>query len=158
MSLKMTRRVRQDHHGDRRERQRIHERGKSCDEGARPGAERRPSAPTRTGGDGKAPCLRRLLSCRNRIASWPSGCMRSSKPAHQPFAETLGTGCRLCQGGKIVSFSKARRSSTRATPRSASATRRILTKAALWPVAFALTRLTAVEEARIAALVKKAVS
>jgi uncharacterized protein YdhG (YjbR/CyaY superfamily) len=33
-----------------------------------------------------------------------------------------------------------------------------LDEGAMWPIAFALTKLTAAEEARIAALVKKAVS
>jgi hypothetical protein len=46
----------------------------------------------------------------------------------------------------------------RGTRRSASATRRTSTLRAMWPTSFALKELTAAEEARIGALVKKAVS
>ena len=53
--------------------------------------------------------------------------------------------------------SKARRSSKRSTRRSAS-DKANLDDGAMWPTTFALKELTAAEEARIGALVKKAVS
>jgi hypothetical protein len=53
--------------------------------------------------------------------------------------------------------SKARRSSKRGTRRSASATGD-LDEGAMWPTTFALKDLTSTEQARIGALVKKAVS
>ena len=60
--------------------------------------------------------------------------------------------------GKVVCFFQARRSSTRGTRRSASTTTANLDDGAMWPTSFALTELTAADEARIGALVKKAVS
>ena len=80
----------------------------------------RPAAATRR--TGKAPCSRRSPRCRNRIAPWASGSMRSSKPARQPSRRDSGTGCpRMPRTARSSASSKARRSSKRGTRRSASA-------------------------------------
>jgi hypothetical protein len=76
-----------------------------------------------------------------------------------PFAEHPGTGCpRMPRTARSSATSKARRSSNRGTRRSVSATRRSPDEGAMWPTSFALTELTPTNEARIGALVKKAVS
>ena len=60
--------------------------------------------------------------------------------------------------GKVVCFFQAARSSTHGTRRLASAHDANLDEGAMWPTSFALKELTATEEAKISALVKKAVS
>ena len=59
--------------------------------------------------------------------------------------------------GKVVCFFHARRSSSRGTRRSASATRRTSTKAPCGRPRSRSRKLTAADERKIAALVKKAV-
>jgi hypothetical protein len=66
--------------------------------------------------DGEAPCSRRSPRCRNRIVSWASGSMPSSKPARQPSRRDSGTGCpRMPTTARSSASSKARRSSKRDT-------------------------------------------
>jgi len=84
-------------------------------------------------------------------------CCHQSQRA-SPLAENLVRDARVCQGRQGSSASsKARRSSNRGTRRSASATRRTSTRRHV-ATAYALKEWTAAEEARIGALVKKAVS
>jgi hypothetical protein len=47
---------------------------------------------------GRATCSRRSPRCRNRTAPWPSGSMRSSKPARRSLAENLVRDARVRQG------------------------------------------------------------
>ena len=96
--------------------------------------------------------------CRDRIAPWPSGSIRSSKPARRPLAEDLVRDARVCQGrqGRLLLPAALISSKTRyATFGFNDAAN--LDKGAMWPIAFALTELTAADEKKIAALVKKAV-
>ena len=60
--------------------------------------------------------------------------------------------------GKVVCFFQRRRKFDSRYATFGFSDEANLDKDALWPVAFALTELTATEEAKIAALVKKAVS
>ena len=77
----------------------------------------------------------------------------------RPRAADSGTGCpRMPRTARSSASSRARRSSRRGTRRSASTTQANLDEGGMWPVAFALKELTAAEEARIGALVQKAVS
>ena len=76
-----------------------------------------------------------------------------------PLAETLVRACPPTpRTARSSASSRPRRSSRRGTRRSASATRRTSTKAPCGRPSFALKELTAADEARIGALVKKAVS
>ena len=115
--------------------------------------------PARTRRTGKAPCSRRSPRCRNRIAPWPSGSMRSSKPARQPSRRRLWYGMpAYAKDGKVVCFfQSAQKFKTRYATFGFS-DKANLDEGAMWPTAFALKELTAAEEARIGALVKKAVS
>ena len=84
--------------------------------------------------------------------------VKASAPS--PLAENLVWNACVCQQGRQghLLLSKLRRSSTRGMQRSASTTMRTSTKATCGLTAFALMKLTAAEEAKIIALVKKAVS
>ena len=108
---------------------------------------------------GKAPCLRRSPRCRNRIAPWPNGSMRSSQPARQTSGRKPGTGCpRMPRDGKVVCFfQSAQKFNARYATFGFNDTAN-LDEGAMWPTAFALKELTAAEEKKISALVKKAVS
>ena len=110
--------------------------------------------------EGESAVLAKIAAMPNRIASWPSGSMRSSRPARQTCRRKPGTGCPRMPTRMAMSSasSKLRTSSRRDTRRSASTTTANLDEGAMWPTAFALTKLTAAEEAKIGALVKKAVS
>ena len=84
--------------------------------------------------------------------------MRSSKPARQSFAETLVRDARVCQGrqGRLLLPDAAKFNTRYATLGFSDEAN--LDEGAMSPTAFALKELTAAEEARIGALVKKAVS
>ena len=114
------------------------------------------SATRRTG---KAPCWRRSPRCRNRIAPWPSGSTRSSRASAPDLSPKTWYGMpAYAKDGKIVCFfQSAQKFNTRyATLGFNDAAN--LDDGAMWPTAFALKELTAAEEAKIGALVKKAVS
>ena len=107
----------------------------------------------------RATCSRRSPRCRNRIAPWPSGSMPSSKPARRTSRRNSGTGCPRTP--------RTARSSASSRPAEKFKSRYAtfgfneaanLDEGTMWPTAFALTKLTAADEARIGALVKKAVS
>ena len=86
--------------------------------------------------------------------------MRSSKPARQSSRRKPGTGCpAYAKDGKVVCFfQSAQKFNTRyATLGFSDAAN--LDEGALWPTAYRCVKeLTAAEEAKIGALVKKAVS
>ena len=120
------------------------------------GRRRRQRGTRRTG---KAPCSRRSPRCRNRIAPWASGSMRSSKPARQPSRRDSGTGCpRMPRTARSSASSRARQKFKTRYATFGFMHEANLDEGAMWPTAFALKELTAAEEARIGALVKKAVS
>ena len=103
--------------------------------------------------------LQKSPRCRPRIASWPSGSMKSLRPTRQPFHRRLGTGCPPTPGTTRSSASSV--SSQKFKTRYATlgfSDEANLDEGNMWPTDFALKELTAVEAARIAALVKKAVS
>ena len=89
--------------------------------------------------------------------------MRAAPCDHQrqrarPLAETLVRDARYAKDGKIVCFfQSAKRFKTRYATLGFMHEAN-LDEGAMWPTAFALKGLTAAEEARIGALVKKAVS
>jgi hypothetical protein len=101
---------------------------------------------------------RRSPSCRNRIAPWLSGSMPSSKPARQPLAETLVRDARVCRGrqGRLLLSKCAEVNSRYTTFRFNDTANRH--EGAMWPTSFARTELTAADDARIGAPVKKALS
>ena len=85
-------------------------------------------------------------------------CDHQSQRAN-PLAENLVWDARVCQqDGKVVCFFQtAQKFKTRYSTFGFNDAAN-LDEGAMWPVAFALKELTAAEEAKIAALVKKAVS
>ena len=108
--------------------------------------------------EGERDVSRQSPRWRSRIALWPSGSMRSSRPARPPSRRRPGTGCPpMPRTARSSVSSNPQRSSRRGTRRWASTTAH-LDDGAMWPVAFALKELTAANEARIAALVKQAAS
>ena len=101
------------------------------------------------------------IAARCRIGSrrWPSGSMRSSPRPRRTCGRRPGTGCPRTQGTARSSASS--RAAGKFDSRYATFgfnDRANLDKGAMWPVSFALKELTAAEEAKITALVKKAVS
>ena len=82
----------------------------------------------------------------------------SSKPARRPSRRELWYGMpAYAKDGKVVCFfQSAQKFKTRYATFGFS-DKANLDEGAMWPTAFALTELTAADEARIAALVKKAV-
>src|SRR5262249_35701891 len=138
----------------------IHRRGTSRDERARPRAEggRAPRPARGQGGRGK----RRAREDRRdaRTGSRPG---RAPACHHQASAPTLSPRTwyghsAYAKDGKIVCFFQpAQKFKTRYATLGFNDTAH-LDDGAMWPIAFALTELTAADEARIAALVKQAVS
>ena len=104
-------------------------------------------------------CWRRSPRCRNRNAPWPSGSTPSSQASAPVLSPKPWYGMpAYAKDGKIVCFFQSAdkfkaRYATFGFNEDAN-----LDDGAMWPTSFALTELTAAEEARIAALVKKAVS
>src|SRR3989449_9131890 len=152
--------VRQEHHCEQQEVHRIHGRGTSRDEGVPPRAEgfRGPRPARGQGGRGKR---RAREDCR--VAGIGSRHGQAAPRDHQsqrarPLAEDLVRDAAYAKDGEVVCFFQpAQKFKTRyATFGFSDAAN--LDEGALWPVAFALKELTAAEEARIGALVKKAVS
>ena len=114
---------------------------------------------TGTGRTGNATCSRRSPRCRNRIAPWPSGSMRSSKPARRPSAPKTWYGMpAYAKDGKVVCFFQSAEKFKSRYATFGFSDEANLDEGAMWPTSFALKELTAAEEARIGALVKKAVS
>jgi hypothetical protein len=82
--------------------------------------------------------------------------MPSSKPARQPLAETLVRDARVCRGrqGRLL-LSKCAEVNSRYTTFGFNDTAN-RDEGAMWPTSFARTELTAADDARIGAPVKKA--
>ena len=132
----------------------IHGRGTSRDEGARPKSWKEEARASKSKADGERAVLAKIAEMQDRIAPWPSG-SHAIVALREPLAEDL-VGCpRMPRTARSCYQDAQKFKSKYAT--FGSATRRTSTKAP-WPVAFALTELTAAVEARIGALVKKAVS
>jgi hypothetical protein len=85
--------------------------------------------------------------------------MPSSKPARRPSRREPGTGCPRTPGTAIIVcfFQSAHKFQARYATFGFS-DKANLEEGTVWPLAFALKELTAADEARIGALVKKAVS
>src|SRR5881409_1957005 len=152
--------VRQEGLRDREGGQRIHGRGTSRDEGARPRAEGG-SAPRPAREAGGRGTRRAREDCRDAETGSRHGraapCHHQSQRA-SPLAENLVRDARVRQGrqcrlllpkrAQVQGEVRDLRLQRQGEPR----------RRHLWPVAFALKELTAADEARIGALVKKAVS
>ena len=85
--------------------------------------------------------------------------MPSSRPARPTLRRERGTACpAYAKDGTIVChFQPAQKFKTR-YPTLGFSDKANLDDGTMWPVAYALTKLTKADEARIAALVKKAAS
>ena len=141
--------VRQERDGDRQEVRGIHGRRTSRDEGARPrvaqgGGARRQGQ----GGRPNATVLAKIAEVpQPRIAPWPSGSTRSSKPARGTSRRRPGTGCpHMPRTARSSATSR-----TRAKFKSRYATfgfsdEANLDAGAMWPTSFALKELTAADE------------
>jgi uncharacterized protein YdhG (YjbR/CyaY superfamily) len=85
--------------------------------------------------------------------------MPSSKPARQPSRREPGTGVpAYAKDGHVVCFFQSAEKFKARYATLGFSDKANLDEGAMWPTAFALTKLTAAEEARIVALVKNAVS
>jgi uncharacterized protein YdhG (YjbR/CyaY superfamily) len=91
--------------------------------------------------------------------SWVSGFMRSSRPARQACHPKLwyGMPAYAVDGKLVCHFQPAQKFKTRYATLGFSDNAN-LDDGAVWPVAYALTELSAADEARIGELVKEAVS
>ena len=138
----------------------IHGRGTSRDEGARPGAEGgRAPRPARDKADGESDVLAKIAEMPEpdrAMAERLHAIIKASAPALSP--RTWYGMPAYAKDGKVVCFfQSAQKFKTRYATLGFS-DKANLDEGAMWPTAFALKELTAAEEARIAALVKKAVS
>jgi hypothetical protein len=143
--------VRQKHHRERQEVHGIHGRGTSCDAGARS----RAKGGSRKGGRGESPTREDRRDAesgpRHRQAA---PCDRQSQRAH-PRAENL---VRDAKDGKVVCYFQSADKFKSRYATFGFSDEANLDEGAMWPTSFALKELTATEEARIVALLKKAVS
>ena len=152
--------VRQEHHRDRQDVQGILGRGTSRDEGARPRAEGGSAPrPGKDKADGESAVLAKIAEMQEpdrAMAERLHAIIKASAPALSP--KTWYGMPAYAKDGKVVCFfQSAQKFNTRyATFGFSDAAN--LDEGAMWPTAFALKELTAAEEARIGALVKKAVS
>ena len=97
--------------------------------------------------------------CGNRIAPWAKRLHTyHQRERASSLAETLVRVPAYAKDGKVVCFFQAAAKFNTRYATFGFSDAANLDDGALWPVAFALKGLTAAEEARIGALVKKAVS
>jgi hypothetical protein len=103
--------------------------------------------------------LAKIAEMPKRIGHWPNGSTRSSRPPRRPSRQEPGTGCLRTPTTTARSSASSRarnkfksRYATFGFNQAAN-----LDQGAMWPTSFALTELTPKEEAKIGALVKKAV-
>jgi len=101
--------------------------------------------------------LRRSPRYRSRIAPWASGSTRSSSQRASLVAENLVRDARVCQGRHVVCFFQSGQKFKTRYATLGFSDKANLDEGQMWPTAFALTELTSVEEAKICALLKKAV-
>ena len=137
----------------------IHGRGTSRDEGARPGAEGGARRPRADKADGESDVLAKIAEMPEpdrAMAERLHAIIKASAPALSP--RTWYGMPAYAKDGKVVCFfQSAQKFKTRYATLGFS-DKANLDDGAMWPTAFALKELTAAEEARIGALVKKAVS
>jgi len=85
--------------------------------------------------------------------------MASSKPARQPSRREPGTGCpAYAKDGSVVCFFQSANKFKARYATFGFSDKANLDEGTVWPVAFALKKLTAPDEARIGDLVKRAVT
>ena len=100
--------------------------------------------------------LAKIAEMQDRIAPWPSGSAHRQRA--NPLAEDLVRDARVCQGRQGRRYFQDAQKFKSKYATFGFSDEASLDEGAMWPVAFALTELTAAVEARIGALVKKAVS
>jgi uncharacterized protein YdhG (YjbR/CyaY superfamily) len=150
--------VRQEHHRDRQEVPGIHGRGTSRDEGARPElkAEARANKDKAEGESAVLAKIAEMPEPDRAMAERLHAIIKASAPALSP--KTWYGMPAYAKDGKVVCFfQSAQKFNARYATFGFNDTAN-LDEGAMWPTAFALKELTAAEEAKIAALVKKAVS
>ena len=129
------------------------------DEGARQGAEGRGAPRRRTPPPARPTCSRRSPRCRTPdrdIAERIHALVKANAPVLT--ARTWYGQPAYAKDGKVICFFQASaKFKTRYSTLGFSDDAK-LDDGAMWPTSFALTKLTAADEERIAALVKKAVS
>ena len=138
----------------------IHGRGTSRDEGARPGAEGGSAPrPRADKADGESDVLAKIAEMPEpdrAMAERLHAIIKASAPALSP--RTWYGMPAYAKDGKVVCFfQSAQKFKTRYATFGFS-DKANLDEGAMWPTSFALKELTAADEARIGALVKKAVS
>jgi hypothetical protein len=137
--------------GRRQAAQGLHGRGTDGDARARQGDE---------GGkaDGESDLLAKIAALPQPDRAWPSGSTRSSRPTRRRSRRRPGTGCpAYARDDKVVCFfQSAHKFKTRYATFGFSDKAK-LDDGEMWPTAFALKSLGAAEEAKIVALLKKAV-
>src|SRR2546422_636093 len=152
--------VRQERYRDRQGGQGIHGRGTSRDEGARARAEgaSAPRPAREKGGRGKRRAREdwRDAQTGSRHAERLHAIIKASAPALLPRT-WYGTPAYAKDGNVVCFFQSAHKFKTRYATFGFS-DKANLDEGTVWPVAFALKELTAADEARIGALVGKAVS
>ena len=102
---------------------------------------------------------KQVRRCRSRIAPWPKwldAIIKASAPALSPKT-WYGMPAYAKDGNVVCFFQSAQKFKTRYATFGFS-DKANLDEGAMWPTSFTLTKLTAANEARIAALVKRAVS
>ena len=93
-----------------------------------------------------------------RIAPWPSGSTRSSRPAAPALSPKTWYGMpAYAKDGKIVCFFQSAEKFDSRYATFGFSDEANLDQGAMWPTSWALKELTAAEEKKIVALVKKAV-
>lgn len=108
---------------------------------------------------GKAQYSRRLLRWQSPIVPWDDVSTRLSKRTRQPWCRDSGTGCPpIPRTEKVVCFFQPAQKFKTRYATIGFCDRANLDDGAMWPTTYALKGLTDIEEVRIAALVKTAMS
>ena len=120
---------------------------------------RAPRLARRQGGRGKRRAREDRRDAGTGSRPWPSGSMPSSRPARRTSRRRLWYGMpAYAKDGKVVCFFQSAQKFKARYATFGFNDAANLDDGTMWPTAFALTELTAADEARIGALVKKAVS
>ena len=148
--------VRHDHHDQQEgEVQRVHGRGKGRDEGARPRAE----GGGRKGGRGESLLAKiaEMPKSDRAMAKRVHAIVKASAPGLSPKT-WYGMPAYANEDDKVVCFFKSADKFKSRYATLGFSDKANLDAGNMWPTDFALTKLTAAEETKIAALVKKAMS
>jgi uncharacterized protein YdhG (YjbR/CyaY superfamily) len=152
--------VRQEHHRHEQEVQGIHGRGTRRDEGARPRAQaERRRGPRADKADGESAVLAKIAEMPEpdrAMANRLHATIKASAPDLSP--RTWYGMPAYAKDGKVVCFFQSADKFKSRYATFGFSDKANLDEGAMWPTSFALKELTATEEARIVALVKKAVS